>query len=274
MLSMTDADTTVSFATPDDVRLASEKAFHIWLGAFSPLWAPFMAATATGLGFWSATQIMKRSLGFASAEMLTPDTHLFAQWPGFALPLATPWTRSWGETAEEADRIAELTHDSLSAPIQIAFEAEEKLEEAIEEAIASAHETVDVLMPKADDLFSAAETANRATAQAVTETAAVAAEAVENTADASVNLAEETADKAATAVDTGAEAAETAAKAMAETTEKAADTGRTSARTVIEPVTEAPVVPSVAEATAEKLPLPLGDVSPALAPRKPKKPKA
>ncbi|WP_443750509.1 hypothetical protein [Asticcacaulis solisilvae] len=274
MLSMTDTDTTVSFATPDDVRQASEKAFHIWLGAFSPLWAPFMAATATGLGFWSMSQAMKNSLGFTALEPLGPGTHLFAKWPGFALPFATPWSKGWGEVAEEADRIAELTHDSFSAPMQIAFEAEEKLEEAIEEAIATAQHSVDVLTPRAGDLFPVAETANRAAAEAVTKTAATTVETVETVADANANLAEDVASTAELASDTAAEGAETTANTVTEQTEKAAEALAESPRAVIDPVSETPVVPAVAEEIAEKLPLPLADISPALAPRRPRKPRA
>jgi len=274
MLSMTDADTTISFATPDDVRQASEKAVNIWVGALSPLWAPFLAATAAGLGFWSMSQAMKRGLGFAGIEGLTPDTHLFARWPGFALPFATPWSKDWGMTAEEADRIAELTHDSLSAPIQIAFEAEEKLEQAIEEAIATAHESLDLLTPKADDLFTVAETANAVPTQAVGTAAEAVVETAEKTGDAATEVAKTTVKAAKRAADTAAEVTKTAAEAGKTQAAKTADAVARSTKAAIDPVSETPVVPAVAEATAEKLPLPLADVSPALAPRKPKKPKA
>jgi hypothetical protein len=274
MLSMTDAETPkVSFATPDEVRQASEKAFNIWLGAVSPLWAPFLAATAAGLGFWSMSQAVRRGLGFTSLEM-TPDAHLFAKWPGFALPFATPWSKGWGEAAEEADHISEVAYEALSAPLQIAFEAGEKLEAAIDEAIAAAHESLDVVTPKTSDLFSAAETADRAPAEAVTKAAGTIAETTEKTADAAVEVTSKTARTAEKAAETATKAAETTAKAAVDQTEKTATAVTKSARAVIDPVTETPVVPSVAEATAEKLPLPLADVSPALTPRKPKKPKA
>jgi hypothetical protein len=274
MLSMTDADTPkVSFATPDEVRLASEKAFNIWLGAVSPLWAPFMAATAAGLSFWSMSQAVRRGLGFTSLEM-TPDAHLFAKWPGFALPFVTPWSKGWGEVAEEADHISEVAYEALSAPLQIAFEAEEKLEAAIDEAIAAAQESLDVVKPEAGDLFSAAETATRAPAEAVTKTAETIAGTTEKTADAAVDITSKTARTAEKAVETAAKATETTAKAAVDPAEKTAAAVTKSAKAVIDPVTETPVVPSVAEATAEKLPLPLADLSPALAPRKPRKPKA
>ncbi len=279
MLSMTDANTPkVSFATPDDVRLASEKAFNIWLGAFSPLWAPFMAATATGLGFWSMSQAFRRSLGFTNIEALGPDTHLFAKWPGFALPFAspfaTPWSKGWGEVVEEADHISEVAYEALSEPLQIAFEAEEKLEAAIDDAIASVQEGVDAVTPKSEDLFSVAETVNRAPADAVVKTAEAVVETTEKTADAVVDTAAKTAGLAEKAVDQGADVGEATTKAVKGQTKTATGTVAKSAAAVIDPVTEAPVVPAIAEATAEKLPLPLGDVSPALAPRKPKKPKA
>lgn len=278
MLSMTDADTTISFATPDDVRQASEKAFHIWVGAFSPLWAPFMAATAAGLGFWSMSQAAQRSFGFAGMETLGPDTHLFAKWPGFGLPFAAPWSKGWAAAAEDADRIAELTHDTLSAPMQIAFEAEEKLEQAVEEAVATAHESLEALTSKTDDLFSVAEAADRNTAEAATPPVVAPVETAVEVADAVAKDAEAAVDKTAEAVKAVAapvaNPAKTAVKTVAEPPKKVSAPVTKSAGAVIDPVVEAPVVPSVAEATAEKLPLPLTDVSAALAPRKPRKPKA
>jgi len=275
MLSMTNADTPkVGFATPDDVRLASERALNIWLGAFSPLWAPFVAATATGLGFWSMSQAMKRSLGFAGMEGLTPDTHLFARWPGFALPFATPWSKGWGDVAQDADRIAELTHDSLSAPIQIAFEAEEKLEEAIEEAIATAHESLDLLAPMTDDLFPVVEAANAVPAQVITPAAEAVVEAKKKIGAAATEAAKTTVKAEKKAADTAAEVTETAVETAKIEAAKTAGAAARSTKSIIDPVSETPVVPAVAEATAEKLPLPPADVSPAPAPRKPRKPKA
>ena len=274
MLSMTDAETPkVSFATPDDVRLASEKAFNIWLGAFSPLWAPFLAATATGLGFWSATQVMRRGLGFTNLEV-RPDAYLFAKWPGFELPFVTPWSKGWGEAAEEADHISEVAYEALSAPMQIAFDAEEKLDAAIDEAVASIHQSLDQVTPKADDLFAAAETGNYAPNQAVTRTAETTTETAKEAGDDAVEAVTKTARVAEESADTGAEVAKVATKTARDQAEKAATATVKAAKAVIDPVTETPVVPAVAEATAEKLPLPLTEVSPAPAPRKPKKAKA
>ncbi|MEI9902688.1 MAG: hypothetical protein WDN06_00895 [Asticcacaulis sp.] len=35
----------ISLATPEDYKQASEKAMNFWVGALSPLWAPFFAAS-------------------------------------------------------------------------------------------------------------------------------------------------------------------------------------------------------------------------------------
>lgn len=42
-----------AFASSEDFREASEKFSYLWIGAFSPLWAPFFAATSFGLGGWA-----------------------------------------------------------------------------------------------------------------------------------------------------------------------------------------------------------------------------
>ncbi len=343
MFSMTNSETEISLATPEDVRQASEKALHIWVGALSPLWAPFFAATATGLGLWSMGQAVRRSAGFSNlaAEAIGPGTHLFARWPGFALPFTRPWNRTWGAVAEKAEEISEAEFNSLAAPLQLVFEGEAKLEAVIDDAITTTPDNIEALTPQVNDLFSAAETNSRAPAQAVTKAAetivettekaadtiektsdtgtevaetavraaktqtakavdavaksteaiadttekftdtaekaakmqtAKAADAVTKSAEAVVDTTEKSADTVKKAVDTGAEATDTVVKTAKTQTAKAADAVTKSARAVIDPVTETPVVPAVAEATAEKLPLPKTNVTPA--PRKARKPKA
>ena len=66
MLSMTDSlppkfpMMTPPLMTPEDMQKASEKAINFWVGALSPMWVPFWAASSFGLGAWAMTRNMKR----------------------------------------------------------------------------------------------------------------------------------------------------------------------------------------------------------------------
>ncbi len=240
MVGLTSIDTReVSFATPEEFRDASQKALNFWVGAMSPLWAPFWAATAFGVGIWTVGQGLKRT-GITN-EVIDGNAHLAARWPGFALPFAapfaTPWSRGYGQVAQEVDAVVDIAQEALSAPVQIAFETEEKLEAAAEEAVQTAEKT-----------FS--------------DNAETIAEAVPSP--------EDLADKALEPVHAVSQAAEEAADAVvAETVEAAdvvADTVSDATRPLIDPVSEAPIIPAFAEATAEGI-LP-GLPTPARRPRR------
>jgi hypothetical protein len=130
MLSMTDMDApTISLATPEDVKAASEKAVNFWVGAMSPLWVPFWAASTVGVSVWALAQGLKRT-GMNAAE-IDPTIPLATKWPGFDLPFATPWSKGWGAAAIELDETVEFVRDTLAEPVQLAIETEQKIEEAL-----------------------------------------------------------------------------------------------------------------------------------------------
>ncbi len=225
MLSMEMDAPKISLATPDDFKDASQRAMNIWVGAMSPLWAPFWAATTFGVSLWALGQGLKRSV--IADELLDKDVTLALRWPGFAVPFATPWSRGYGEVVEQLDTLEGVAYDALSAPAQIAFETEEKLEAAADEAIKASEAIVGDAEDTPLTLF---ETAEDAAEKALEPVHAVSEAALE----AADSLAEETAKEAETAVDTAQDAT----------------------TPLIDPVSETPVVPAIAEATAETTPMP------------------
>ena len=71
MLSLT-SDDMPNFTrhTPEEIRGAQEKALNLWVGATSPLWAPFWLASAVGIGLWSLGQGFRR---FETSLRPAPD---------------------------------------------------------------------------------------------------------------------------------------------------------------------------------------------------------
>lgn len=149
MLSMTDMDAPpnealkISLATPEDVKAASEKAVNFWVGALSPLWVPFWAASTVGVSVWALAQGLKRT-GMASAE-IDPTVPLATKWPGFDLPFATPWSKGWGAAAIELDETVEYVKDTVAEPLQLVIEAEQKIEEALFPVAETAKAAVDTV---------------------------------------------------------------------------------------------------------------------------------
>ena len=218
MLSMEMDAPNVTLATPEEFKDASQKMVNIWVGAMSPLWAPFWAATAFGVGVWAWGQGFKNSI--AAGELIDKDAPLAARWPGFALPFATPWSHGYGEVIEKVDALTDIAQEALSTPVQLAFETEEKLEAAADEAVEAAKTII------GEPAFAPLATAETAIDKALEPVHAVTQAAQEATAAA---------------------------------IEEAAQAVQSSANTtlpLIDPVSEAPVVPAIAEATAEKVPMP------------------
>lgn len=164
MLSMTEIDSpTYSLATPDDVKQASQKALNIWVGALSPMWVPFWAATSFGLGAWALTQSLGKVQGLAKAEGLR-DLPLANQWPGFS-----------GIWAKEALKI----EAEAVAPVEAVVEAVETVAEPVVEAVA---ETIAEAPAKVEETVEAVADKVEAVAAPVVE--AVETQAAEVVAEA------------------------------------------------------------------------------------------
>lgn len=115
MLSMTDYPTPKFPATPEEVKAASEKVVNFWVGALSPMWVPFWAASSFGLSAWAVTQNLSKTEGLLKDMPQMAD--MASKWPGF--------TGVWGAAAARAE-----------AAVKAAEETTEKTAEAVVEAVA------------------------------------------------------------------------------------------------------------------------------------------
>ena len=99
MLSMTDYPTPKFPATPEEVKAASEKVVNFWVGALSPMWVPFWAASSFGLGAWAMTQSLSKNEGLLKDMPQMAD--LAGKWPGFGA-----WSAARADATEAAVKTA------------------------------------------------------------------------------------------------------------------------------------------------------------------------
>jgi hypothetical protein len=131
MLSMTDYPTPKFPATPEEVKAASEKVVNFWVGALSPMWVPFWAASSFGLSAWAVTQNLSKTEGLLKDMPQMAD--MAGKWPGF--------TGVWGaaaaraEAAEKAaEKTAEAVVEAVAVEPKVAFDPVIKAPVAVSEA--------------------------------------------------------------------------------------------------------------------------------------------
>jgi hypothetical protein len=198
MLSLTSDDMpNFTYATPEEMRGAQEKALNLWVGATSPLWAPFWLSSAVGIGLWAWGQGFRRVQETVAA---IPDSFK-------ALSDGTTPTDVQGTVQNMVD-------DGVIAPIQTAGKAIQDVTAAVTpspQAVADQVKSVadqvktatDEATVKAGALGHAAtSTVDKATTRAIEETKAQSDAAADVMADTGTLLtaSAETLPKAAAAV--------------------------------------------------------------------------
>ncbi|HTM81505.1 hypothetical protein [Asticcacaulis sp.] len=123
---MTDYPTPKFPATPEEVKAASEKVVNFWVGALSPMWVPFWAASSFGLGAWAMTQSLTKNEGLLKDMPQMAD--MAGKWPGF--------TGVWGVAAARAEAAVKAAEDTV-----------EKTAEALVETVEAAPEPKVVFDP-------------------------------------------------------------------------------------------------------------------------------
>ncbi|WAC48147.1 hypothetical protein OVA03_15845 [Asticcacaulis sp. SL142] len=120
------ADDTVEFAplaqaeeAGKAVQQASERMANFWMGALSPMWVPFFAATSFGISAWSMTQALSATKVVGSGG--SKPLGFINPW----LPDSSVMTTMLAET-ESAIR------DTQRAAMKMMMEAEEVALEAVE----------------------------------------------------------------------------------------------------------------------------------------------
>ncbi|WP_349321654.1 hypothetical protein [Asticcacaulis sp. MM231] len=153
-------------ATPEEMKAASEKVMNFWVGALSPMWVPFWAASSFGLSAWAMTQ------NLAKSEGLLKDMPLAGRWPGF--------NGVWGAAANLQDEavktaeavtepVVEAAKEAVAEAVQAVPEPEVVLDRVIEAPVAVA----DAVVVEAGSLKMAAEEAVKASESAAKETVKV-----------------------------------------------------------------------------------------------------
>ena len=192
MLSLTSDDMpNFTHASPEEIRGAQQKALHLWVGATSPLWAPFWLASAIGVGFWSLGQGFKRAQATIGA---LPDT--------LGVLTAEP------SSTDIAGTLQIMVDDGVIAPMQAAGKAIQDMTTAVTpspQAIADQMTAAgdDVAAKTTDVAHAATDTVGKATTRAVEHSKAqvdAAADIVEDTGSLLPQSAAATAVAADTAI--------------------------------------------------------------------------
>lgn len=159
MTSMT--ETPFYFVTPpamlpEDVKKASERMMNLWMGAMSPLWAPFWVASSFGVGMWALARNVK------PAEGLMDDMKSDA-WLGLF--------RSWGlEAGELHEKAVEAVEDASRSTVATEEAATEKATNA---TIESAGPVMDGMAAASDIAAEIAGSLKETPAEVVTAAAPV-----------------------------------------------------------------------------------------------------
>ncbi|MFT4090503.1 MAG: hypothetical protein QM645_07210 [Asticcacaulis sp.] len=158
MATITDSATVnLTVPTTAEIQEASEKFTHFWIGAFSPLWVPFFAATSVGLGSWALTS--------ALAPARARDKEAFGALPRTftdALSAQYGWLRSSQPSANLIEEAAEAVNDAAVTQARHIIESQD--------AIVDAVLTDDLLeSPAIEDLNRKIETARAAKADVTPE---------------------------------------------------------------------------------------------------------
>ncbi len=120
------ADDTVEFAplaqaeeAGKAVQQASERVANFWMGALSPMWVPFWAATSFGISAWSVTQALSATKAAGS---------------GGSKPLGfiNPWMPDSSVMTTMLAETESAIRDTQRAAMKMMMEAEEVATEAVE----------------------------------------------------------------------------------------------------------------------------------------------
>ena len=187
MLSLTSDDMpNFTYASPEEMRGAQEKALNLWVGASLPLWAPFWLASAFGVGVWALGQGFKRAQGAIGA--------------GFEPPVGAAVQNS---ATDVAGTVQNMVNDGVIAPMQAAGQTIQDMTTAVtpspqtvvepikttDDAVKTAGDEAKVV---GDDVTAKATELGHAATTTVDKATKRAVEASEAQADAAVDVIADT----------------------------------------------------------------------------------
>lgn len=102
------------------VQQASERVTNFWMGALSPMWVPFWAATSFGISAWSVAQAMSATKTVGSEGGFKP------------LGFVNPWLPNASALNTVMAETESAIRDTQRAAMKMMMEAEEVAAEAVE----------------------------------------------------------------------------------------------------------------------------------------------
>ncbi len=181
MLSLT-SDDMPNFTrhSPEEIRHAQQKALNLWVGATSPLWAPFWLASAVGVGFWSLGQGFRRF-----QDTLRTNTGALAD---------------NGSATDVAGTVQTMVDDGVIAPMQATGKAIEDMTSA---EAPSPQAIADQLKSTGDDVTATATDAAHATTDLADKATTLFVDEALAQTDAQVDAVEDIADDAGSLLPSG-----------------------------------------------------------------------
>ncbi|WP_155913755.1 hypothetical protein [Asticcacaulis sp. AC466] len=132
---MTDPELTkfATVPTPEEMKAASEKVMNFWVGALSPMWVPFWAASSFGLSAWAMTQSLGKSEGLL--KEIPEMAKMAPKWPGFmgVWGALTP-SQLAEKSVDAADTIADAVASTAKAAEKVVDEASGAVVQAVDAA--------------------------------------------------------------------------------------------------------------------------------------------
>ena len=170
MLSLT-SDDMPNFTrhSPEEIRDAQQKALHLWVGATSPLWAPFWLASAVGVGLWSLGHGFRR---FGETLRAVPGAPLDS-----------------GNATDVVGTVQTMVDDGLIAPMQATGKAIEDMTSA---TTPSPQAIADQMKSTGDEVTADAEDAAHAATGVADKATTLFVEQAEAQVDAAEDIADDT----------------------------------------------------------------------------------
>lgn len=128
MLTMTPSELPkFPYPSSDEIKTATERLTHLWVGAFSPLWVPFFAATSFGVSAWMMSGAAVR--GGAGSDLYKDLPKGFVDMMSFRHSLY----KAGEEAAQVLDDVNDAVREASIAPVVMAIEAEDAVVDALTE---------------------------------------------------------------------------------------------------------------------------------------------
>jgi len=128
MLNMTQSELPkFAFPSSEDIKTATERLTYLWVGACSPMWVPFFAATSFGVSAWMMSGAAAR--GSAGGDLYKDLPKGFVD----MMSLRHSLYKAGEEAAHVLEDVNEVVREATVTPVMMAIEAEDAVVDALTE---------------------------------------------------------------------------------------------------------------------------------------------